>query len=83
MEELLFRAIAPWLSHVNTIVFTGIGEPLLYEGLETCLAAARDRMPEKSTRGFQTNGKLLTRERATSLLKAGANKICIQPFMHD
>ncbi|RLB88531.1 MAG: radical SAM protein [Deltaproteobacteria bacterium] len=77
MGRPLFRAIAPWLSHVNTIIFTGIGEPLLYDDLETCLSTARDRMPEKGIRGFQTNGKLLTQERAVSLLKAGANKICI------
>jgi putative metalloenzyme radical SAM/SPASM domain maturase len=73
----LFRAIAPSLPHVNTLIFTGIGEPLLYDDLETCLSMARDRMPENSTRGFQTNGKLLTKPRALSLLKAGANKICI------
>ncbi len=52
-------------------------EPLLYEDLETCMPAAQAGMPEKSTRGFQTNGKLLTKSRAISLLKAGLNKICI------
>jgi organic radical activating enzyme len=60
----VFQSVTPLLPHANTIIFTGIGEPLLYEGLETCLSTARDQMPEKSTRGFQTNGKLLTQSRA-------------------
>ncbi|MCP4719003.1 MAG: radical SAM/SPASM family putative metalloenzyme maturase, partial [Desulfobacteraceae bacterium] len=73
----VLEAVSPWLPHANSIIFTGIGEPLLYKDLETCLATARQKMPEKSTRGFQTNGKLLTKSRALSLLKAGLNKICI------
>jgi putative metalloenzyme radical SAM/SPASM domain maturase len=77
LEPGVFPAVAPLLPHVNTLIFTGIGEPLLYPDLEACLAAARDRMPQKSIRGFQTNGKLLTQDRALSLLRSGLNKICI------
>jgi putative metalloenzyme radical SAM/SPASM domain maturase len=34
-------------------------------------------MPQHSTRGFQTNGKLLTKDRIISLIRSGINKICI------
>ncbi len=73
----VFESLAPLLPQVNTIIFTGIGEPLLYKGLESCLEMAKHKMPENSIQGFQTNGKLLTPNRAISLLKAGLNKICI------
>ncbi|MBT3175601.1 MAG: radical SAM/SPASM family putative metalloenzyme maturase [Desulfobacula sp.] len=62
---------------LKSVIFTGIGEPLLNENLETYISRTRDLMPQKSIRGFQTNGKLLTRNRALSLFKAGINKICI------
>ena len=34
-------------------------------------------MPQHSTRGIQTNGKLLTKNRAISLIRSGINKICV------
>jgi len=63
--------------HLTSVVFTGIGEPLLNKKLENYISRARDLMPEKSFRGFQTNGKLLTKERAISLFRSGLNKTCI------
>ncbi|OQY53349.1 MAG: hypothetical protein B6230_00570 [Desulfobacteraceae bacterium 4572_89] len=73
----VFESLDPLLPQANTIIFTGIGEPLLYKDLELCLETARSKMPGKTIRGFQTNGKLLTPDRAMALLKAGLNKICI------
>lgn len=77
LEPAVFQSLLPLLPRLTTLIFTGIGEPLLYQDLESCLETASRLMPEKSTKGFQTNGKLLTPQRAVSLLKAGANKICI------
>lgn len=73
----VMQAVTPLMPRAVSVTFTGIGEPLCYDGLEACLEQARDAMPHDSHRGFQTNGKLLTRERAASLLKAGMNRICI------
>ena len=73
----VFSRCESLFSSLKSVIFTGIGEPLLNSNLEDYISRARDLMPDKSTRGFQTNGKLLTRARAISLFKAGMNKICI------
>ena len=62
---------------LDSLVFTGIGEPLLHEDIETFAAQARSRMPNGSRIGFQTNGKLLNRERSLSLFDSGVNTICV------
>jgi len=83
MAPDVFRALEPVLPDIRTLTITGIGEPLMYAGLEACISTARATMPENSVRGFQTNGKLLTRERALSLVRAGLNKICISVDASD
>lgn len=77
LAPLIFSQCENLFSHVGSVMFTGIGEPLLNENLEHYLSRARTLMPEYGVRGFQTNGKLLTRERAVSLIRSGLNKICI------
>lgn len=83
MDSGVFDSLVPLLDQVTTLIFTGIGEPLLHGKLENWLTRARDKMPKDSTRGFQTNGKLLTRARALSLVRAGLNKICISVDASD
>lgn len=51
-----------------------LGEPLLHPQLEDmarCLAAVKDRQPIPLSFGIQTNGMLLSRERARRLIEAG------------
>ncbi len=84
----IFENCKDLFEHASSVVFTGIGEPLLNTSLETFLSNARDKMQKNSIRGFQTNGKLLTFQRADALIKAGMNKICIsvdsmQPHLFD
>ena len=88
LNQTIFSRCEPLLPHLKTIIFTGIGEPLLNKDLEEFVSKAKLEMPENSIRGFQTNGKLLTDERAVSLVKSGVNKICIsmdsvQPALFD
>ncbi len=83
MDSGVFDSLVPLLGGVHTLIFTGIGEPLLHGKLENWLTRARDKMPRGSIRGFQTNGKLLTRDRAFSLVQAGLNKICISVDASD
>ena len=63
--------------HLSSVIFTGVGEPLLHPKLNQYIEKAAALMPVKRTIGFQTNGKLLTRKKAAGLLQSGMNKICI------
>ena len=88
IDDAVFLMCDNLFPHLSSVVFTGIGEPLLHPNLETYLSGAENRMPADSVRGFQTNGKLLTPQRAVSLLESGMNQICIsvdtvQPDMFD
>ncbi len=77
MEERIFSKCEPLFPHLSSVIFTGIGEPLLHTRLEDYISRAYKMMPKDSVRGFQTNGKLLTTQRAVSLFEAGLNKISI------
>lgn len=73
----LFDSIRPALTEVQTLILSGIGEPLLYPHLEHLIIEARKYMPKNGKITFQSNGMLLNRERAFKLIAAGLNKICI------
>ncbi len=72
-----FARIAPALPHLESLVLNGIGEPTLHRGLEAFIEQAKAAMPAGSWVGFQTNGQLLGRRRAESLVEAGVDRICI------
>lgn len=63
-----FMALAPTFPHLESLVLNGIGEPLLHALLEEFIKIAKSSMPRGSWVGFQTNGALLTQERAKSLI---------------
>lgn len=73
----LFDRCKPFFNHASSIIFTGIGEPLLHPNLDKYIKEASLLTPPNSVIGFQTNGKLLTRHKAVSLLQSGLNKICV------
>lgn len=77
MSPEIFGGLLPVLPHVDRLLLNGIGEPLLHPLLEDFIAVARRRMPERAAIGFQTNGLLLTAERAHALVAAGADRFCI------
>jgi putative metalloenzyme radical SAM/SPASM domain maturase len=72
-----FERLAPAFPHLDSLVLNGIGEPLLHPQLEEFISRARALLPENAWVGFQSNGMLLTDERATSLIDAGLDRICI------
>jgi len=72
-----FERLAPAFPHLESLVLNGIGEPLLHPQLEHFISRARSLLPEKAWVGFQSNGMLLTDERAASLVDAGLDRICI------
>jgi len=77
MPMATFQRLEPLLSGLNTLILNGIGEPLLHSELEQMVRLARRHMAPGTRVGFQTNGMLLDRPRAISLLEAGVNRICI------
>ncbi|MCG8635886.1 MAG: radical SAM/SPASM family putative metalloenzyme maturase [Desulfobacterales bacterium] len=83
MNPEIFERLNPLFPHIHTFILTGIGEPLMNSNLESWISGAGSAMPENSIRGFQTNGKLLTRQRAVSLVRSGLNKICISVDASD
>jgi putative metalloenzyme radical SAM/SPASM domain maturase len=77
MTHETFARIVPAFPHLESLVLNGIGEPTLHRGLESFIEQAKAAMPAGSWVGFQTNGQLLGRRRAESLVEAGVDRICI------
>lgn len=76
-DPVMLSSIDSVLPHVTSLILSGIGEPLLYPHLEELIDYASRKMSPDARIGFQTNGMLLTRERAESLIKAGLNLVCV------
>lgn len=72
----LFETLAPAFRGLEALILNGVGEPLLHPQLEEMIRAARKRMPGEGWIGFQSNGLLLTGERAESLASAGLDRVC-------
>jgi putative metalloenzyme radical SAM/SPASM domain maturase len=72
-----FERLTPAFPHLESLVLNGIGEPLLHPRLEDFISRARSLLPETAWVGFQSNGMLLTDERAASLVDAGLDRISI------
>jgi putative metalloenzyme radical SAM/SPASM domain maturase len=73
----LFGALAPAFPGLEALILNGVGEPLLHPRLEEMIRSARERMPAKGWVGFQSNGLLLTDDRADSLVSAGLDRVCL------
>ena len=74
MTPEIWEAIRPHLSQVQSVDFTGGGEPLLQPRLAQWIAEAKAAGCET---GFLSNGLLLTEEKLKEILDAGVNWICI------
>jgi MoaA/NifB/PqqE/SkfB family radical SAM enzyme len=74
MTQAVWEAIRPYLDRVQSVDFTGGGEPLLQPGLEEWIADAKKAGCET---GFLSNGLLLVEEKLKRILDSGINWICI------
>jgi len=74
MSPQIWAAIRPHLTEVNSVDFTGGGEPLLQPRLEAWIADAKRAGCET---GFLSNGLLLKKDRLIRILEAGVDWICI------
>lgn len=72
-----FAALEPAFPTLEALILNGVGEPLLHPQLENFIRRARQAMPKESWIGFQSNGLLLTEERALALAEAGLDRICL------
>ncbi len=77
MTDETFTRLAPALPQLEALVLNGIGESLLHPRLERYIEAAKRSMAPQAWVGFQTNGQLLGRERALSLVRAGVDRVCV------
>ncbi len=77
MPFKVFERIASELSAVEQLILNGIGEPLLHPDLEKMIKVARKTMPRKAVIGFQTNGLLMSAEKARRLVSAGLSTVCL------
>ncbi|HRX27438.1 MAG TPA: radical SAM protein, partial [Aminivibrio sp.] len=77
LSDETFEKLVPAFPTLETLILNGIGEPLLHPGLEHYIRTARQNVPADAVIGFQTNGSLLTEQRACSLLSAGTDVISI------
>lgn len=77
MREEVFEKLIPAFPTLDTLILNGIGEPLLHPRLENFVREARKSMTPGSVIGFQTNGALLSADRAEKLLAAGTDKISL------
>lgn len=72
-----FEALEPALVKAEALILNGIGEPLLHPDLEAFVRRGKELMPANSWTGFQSNGLLLDEARASSLVRAGLDRICL------
>jgi putative metalloenzyme radical SAM/SPASM domain maturase len=77
MSADTFNALAPVFPHLEALVLNGVGESLLHPDLEYFIQTAKKSLPGKAWVGFQTNGMLIDRGRAASLVAAGLDRICL------
>lgn len=75
LADTTFARLAEALPTLEALVLNGVGEPLLHPRLEAFIRLAKERMPAHGWVGFQTNGVLLSEQRAHSLVAAGVDRI--------
>jgi putative metalloenzyme radical SAM/SPASM domain maturase len=77
MSREKFRALEPVFPFLDALVLNGIGEPLLHPLLDDFIRRGKELLKKNAWVGFQSNGILLTEDRALSLLHAGLDRICL------
>ena len=76
MAYATYERLADHFPQTRELIVNGIGEPLLHPQLGDMVSLAATRMPADSRRGFQSNGLLMSKEKARELLDAGLNLVC-------
>jgi len=77
MSPATFARLGPLFAQLQTLILNGIGEPLLHPQLEDFIRQARRQTPASARIAFQSNGLLLTENKAAALGDAGLSQICL------
>ena len=77
LDPALFTALEPALPHLDALILNGVGEPLLHPQLEQFIRKGKQFLPRHGWVGFQSNGLLMTNQRALSLVEAGLDRVCL------
>ncbi len=77
LSPQILDKLTPVFKHLESVIFSGIGEPLLHPNLEDLVSSTRNLLPQESRIGIQSNGFLLYKNRIDSLLAAGLDTICL------
>jgi putative metalloenzyme radical SAM/SPASM domain maturase len=82
MAPEVFAALRPVVAQCQSLVLSGIGEPLLHPRLVDWVAQAKAWNPRVRV-GFQSNGMLLTQELAQELVAAGVDQMAFSVDAQD
>jgi putative metalloenzyme radical SAM/SPASM domain maturase len=77
LSKATFDRLKAAFSDLDTIIVSGVGEPLLHPLLEAFIGEMKERLPPSGSVGLQSNGTLLNLKRIDNLLAAGLDTICI------
>ncbi len=77
MDPSLFAKLIPALPTVRRVIINGIGEPLMHPQLDQLIGLLHNHLSENASIGLQSNGYLLNRDRAETLLAAGLETVCL------
>ncbi len=76
LDPLFFASLEPTIPHLDALILNGVGEPLLHPNLEEFVGRGKQLLPGNGWVGFQSNGLLMSNQRAHSLVAAGVDRIC-------
>ncbi len=77
LSPKIFEKLRPSFANLETLILNGVGEPLLNPHLEDFIRMARRDVPGECSIGFQSNALLLTPGRASNLVRAGLDLVCL------
>jgi putative metalloenzyme radical SAM/SPASM domain maturase len=73
----LIERLSPALKGAESVVLSGLGEPLLHPEIGEIVRLCRGKMPSGASVGFQTNGSRLDRTVIRRLVDCGLNRLCL------
>ncbi len=76
LDPAVLQALRPLVEGCQTLILSGIGEPLLHPRLVDMVAWARQWNP-RARIGFQSNAMLVTAELARELVEAGIDTVAV------
>lgn len=77
MSISTLEKLKPAIAHLDEVIISGIGEPLLHPHLEMFIHKIKAELPSSGSVGLQTNGTLLTPPRIERLRSVNIDTICI------